>query len=201
MAGIVGISEEFINPNRLRLLKEGKIQFTQIGNIDGKPLLMDSYESGNNPGYKMFDFYFSSCLLNTVYHIKDNFLDIDSFICDGAQKGDGKKMMCYSLGHLKQRIEGLNDATIVSLYAAAGTSNTLIHKRPDGAESLKERQAKLEAYYMGVYGFQKSNPEDPGSNKFHSTLGAIIVKCYPPPSRSSRKKNRRRKTKKLYRKV
>jgi hypothetical protein len=201
MAGIVGISEEFIDHNRLRFLKQGKIKFTEIGNIDGKPLLMDSYKSSRALGCKLFDFYFSSCILNTVYCEERNFLDIHFFICDGAQKGDGKKMMCYSLGHLKQRIEGLNDATIVSLTASASQSDNLIHKRPETGESPEEKQLKLEAYYMGVYGFQKSNPEDPRSNKFHSTLGAIIVKCYPPPSGSSRKKTKRRKTKKMSRKV
>lgn len=195
--------ENFMDQNRLRLLKEGKIKFTEIGNINGKPLLIDSYVSRLAPNYKMFDFYYSSCILTTVYSSKDNFLDIDFFICDGGEKGDGKKMMCYAMAYLKER-GGLNDATIVQLTAAAGVANTLKNKRvekPD-VRTLKERQAQLEAYYITNYGFQKSDPEDPRSQKLYSTLGAIVVKCYPPPaSGSSRRKTRRRKTKKMSRKV
>jgi len=180
-----------MNPIRLIFLKKGKAQLTEIGKIGGKPLVMDSYAS-SSPGYNMFDFYFSSCVLTTVHSIDYNFLDIHSFICDGAQKGDGKKMMCYALGYLKQT-KGLNNATEVNLTPIAETSDDLKTKRPETGESPEQKQAKLEAYYMGVYGFQKS----PGSRKLHSTLGAIIVKCYPPPSGSSRKKTKRRKTKKL----
>ena len=197
--------DSFMDQNRLRAIKQGTAKLSEIGNINGKPLFLDSYASQLTPNFLMNDFYYSACILTTIYSVKDNFLDIDFFICDGGEKGDGKKMMCYALAHLKER-GGLNDATIVQLTAAAGVANALKNKRvekPD-VRTLKERQAQLEAYYISTYGFQKSDPDDPRNQKLYSTLGAIVAKCYPappPPSGAGRRKTRRRKSKKMSRKV
>ncbi|NDB83976.1 MAG: hypothetical protein EB127_14820, partial [Alphaproteobacteria bacterium] len=129
------------------------------------------------------------CAIFIKPRIERKTLDIDIFVCNGSQPGDGKQLLCFSLNHIRTtRGEIFTDDTVIRLdpYSEMASSLPAQRKKFNGIPQ-DVLQAKLEKYYIDTYGFVKGLPY------FKTTLGGIIARCAVPTKggRKTRKINRR----------
>ena len=155
-------------------------EYSEIGNING-------YRVIYTEDSKHYIFGYKKCAIFIKPRIERKTLDIDIFVCNGSQPGDGKQLLCFSLNHIRTtKSEIFTDDSIVRLdpYSEMASSLPAQRKKLNG-KSPEELQAKLEKYYIETYGFVKALPY------FRTTLGGIISKCEIPTKGGRKTRNTR----------
>ena len=157
-------------------------EYGEIGNINGHRVIYMEDTKHHIYGYK-------KCAIFIKPRIERKILDIDTFVCNGSHPGDGKKLLCFSLNHIRTtRGEIFTDDTVIRVDPSSEMASSLPAQRKKFNGIPQEiLQAKLEKYYIETYGFVKALPY------FKTTLGEIISRCAVATKggRRTRKINRR----------
>lgn len=157
-------------------------EYTEIGNIHGYRVI---YMEDS----KRYIFGYKKCAIFIKPRIERKILDIDIFVCNGSDPGDGKQLLCFSLNHIRTtRGEIFTDDTVIRLDPFSEMASSLSAQRKKFNGKPKHvLQEKLENYYIETYGFVKALPY------FKTTLGEIISRCAVATKggRKTRKINRR----------
>jgi len=157
-------------------------EYTEIGNIHGYRVI---YMEDS----KRYIFGYKKCAIFIKPRIERKILDIDIFVCNGSDPGDGKQLLCFSLNHIRTtRGEIFTDDTVIRLDPSSKLATSLPAQRKKfNGKPPEELQEKLEKYYIKTYGFVKGLPY------FKTTLGEIISRCAVATKggRTTRKINRR----------
>jgi hypothetical protein len=155
-------------------------EYSEIGNINGYRVI---YMEDS----KHYIFGYKKCAIFIKPRIERKTLDIDIFVCNGSQPGDGKQLLCFSLNHIRTtKSEIFTDDSIVRLDPSSKLAESLPAQRKKlNGKSPEELQEKLEKYYIETYGFVKGLPY------FKTTLGGIISKCEIPTKGGRKTRNTR----------
>jgi hypothetical protein len=157
-------------------------EYTEIGIINGYRVI---YMEDS----KRYIFGYKKCAIFIKPRIERKILDIDIFVCNGSEPGDGIQLLCFSLNHIRTtKSEIFTDDTVIRLDPSSKLATSLPAQRKKfNGKPPEELQEKLEKYYIETYGFNKGLPY------FKTTLGEIISRCAVPTKggRKTRKINRR----------
>jgi hypothetical protein len=155
-------------------------EYSEIGNINGYRVIYMEDTKHYIYGYK-------KCAIFIKPRNERKSLDIDIFVCNGSQPGDGKQLLCFSLNHIRTtKSEIFTDDSIVRLDPSSKLAESLPAQRKKlNGKSPEELQEKLEKYYIETYGFVKGLPY------FKTTLGGIISKCEIPTKGGRKTRNTR----------
>jgi hypothetical protein len=155
-------------------------EYSEIGNING-------YRVIYTEDSKHYIFGYKKCAIFIKPRIERKTLDIEMFVCNGSQPGDGKQLLCFSLNHIRTtKSEIFTDDSIVRLNPCSELAESLPAQRKKfNGKSPEELQTKLEKHYIETYGFVKGFPY------FKTTLGGIISKCEIPTKGGRKTRNTR----------
>ena len=155
-------------------------EYSEIGNING-------YRVIYTEDSKHYIFGYKKCAIFIKPRNERKTLDVEMFVCNGSQPGDGKQLLCFSLNHIRTtRGEIFTDDSIVRLNPCSELAESLPAQRKKfNGKSPEELQAKLEKHYIERYGFVKGFPY------FKTTLGGIISKCEIPTKGGRKTRNTR----------
>jgi len=158
-----------------KILDNGSLELTTLSeSLDGNAIYY-AIKKNDVTGDDNYIFYSNLCCV-TISIYSDSEIELDRFACSKGQSppGFGKKLLCFSLKWLLNRLS-LSKETKIKVYAS-----------PLGSR-IQEDYEKLLSYYEKL-GFSRGPPGD--TRAMTSTVDIILQKC---TQGGRRKKTRRRR--------